>query len=910
MTMEITPEAVHQRTKELGIDLPSDFDTTEECAHLARLFSGPLATLLANYEEPRFEGVGGSGVVISAIYVPFHARRAIKVPRKQTYEAAAHDAPDIDPELHALSKVSHQNVTRLYESRKLDQPGMHCTVTEYVESAKPLDRYAEILCCSDACRRSDLVRATALRYLATIIHQIAGAMCYMHEDTCLLHFDLKADNVLVNAKGIPFVTDLGFARDTTKYRSGERVKIGFTWKYAHPELTDPHNGARISRTPAKSKNTIDAAQLSPKFDIFAFGRMVQETLNKLELVYGENIYSDYTYNYLHLVACLCLDGHNAANGHLDPRSTFVSDQAFGMPTAVFKEHYFSRFTEIRTALERLLGLRRLEDEVPELDEWAASTINVSDFGVTTFTSRVKALVEHPSVQRLRGEYQLGMLDAVFPTATHTRLQHALGVFHAARRYVSSLYYDPENPTFRVLFSADRCRALLAGALVHDLGHTSFGHELEEVDKEVFSHTKIGAVLLRSAAIRDRQNRTLRDILENKEPEGWEVSTDSVIHLLQGKCERPIDYVYHEIVDGQLDADKLDYLTRDTVECRVQYGQGIDHERFVRSLTTCTTVMDDKRPQIRIAIKKKGAASAEAFAFARYQLYQSLYWHHTVRSIKAMLLTAAAHISRHVYQDDHPIDMFGLSPLLAAYIKYVLRLKLGNDAEDKAPAARGGQRRKNRSLVDTKMQLDTSVLHEMNHPADRVMAFLWRLVDGKARLLIEDLAVRGLYKRLVELPIASLKEESWFSLRGRFEGRKRLELNDVVEKALLNMLRTEIQGQMTRRESLVVDNTLAHLEEIASKKYAFLVDVPMIGWSASGEDPLFVSDYKRRHFRAQAGALDGAESPILWAKLIGQMMKGIATFRIYAEPGVHRIATRVLSPQNIMGAVRDAVPELR
>jgi hypothetical protein len=167
-------------------------------------------------------------------------------------------------------------------------------------------------------------------------------------------------------------------------------------------------------------------------------------LKRLEDVYGKSVYSDYTFTYIHLVASLCLDGRNSSSLHTD---SFVSDQALEMPLTLFAAHKFSSARQVRVAFERLLGYRALRLEIPELDEWAAGTINVSDLGITTLTPRVKALIDHPLIYRLTDERQLGLLDTVFPTSTHTRFQHSLGVYHAVTRYIAALYYDPGKPYF-------------------------------------------------------------------------------------------------------------------------------------------------------------------------------------------------------------------------------------------------------------------------------------------------------------------------------------------------------------------------------------------------------------------------------------------------------------------------------
>lgn len=225
---------------------PENFDPVAESEHLAQLVIQELGEPLAEYEDPKASGAGGSGLVISAVYKPFGNRRSIKIPRKKTQAALnPEDDPFVDPELHALSKVSHQNITRLHNSYSLRNGG-YCTITEHVETPQALDEYAKALCCSEECRKSEYTLLSKTRELAHIIYQVADAFVYMHDSAGLLHFDIKADNILVGAKGHPYVTDLGFARDLTKYAAGTTVEVGFTYKYAHPSLTDPDfGGARF-----------------------------------------------------------------------------------------------------------------------------------------------------------------------------------------------------------------------------------------------------------------------------------------------------------------------------------------------------------------------------------------------------------------------------------------------------------------------------------------------------------------------------------------------------------------------------------------------------------------------------------------------------------------------------------------
>jgi HD superfamily phosphohydrolase len=612
-----------------------------------------------------------------------------------------------------------------------------------------------------------------------------------------------------------------------------------------------------------------------------------------------------------------LDGQNSANGHHSQAQSFVSDRALGMPTALFGAHKFISFAEIMVVLQRLTGLRRLEDELPEIDRWASATINVSDLGPTTLTPRVTSLLNHPALQRLAGELQLGKLDTVFPTATHTRLQHSFGVYHDAREYIAALYYDPENPTFRTIFSPDDGKKCLVSALVHDLGQTSFGHDLEEVDLDIFSHEKITEKILASDFYKDRSGRTLKQIIEGPDYDGWNLSLSEVVDLIRGKGTRPVDSLLHDIINGQLDADKLDYLLRDSVECRVKYGHGIDSERFLRSLTT-TARSEGRHALLRLAVEQKGAASAEAFAFARYQLYQSVYWHHTFRVVKAMLLDAATCTlgelkskqsgsagSSLLFNDFNDL-------ILQAFLAHVIGFQENGTFEEAATA--------NSEESDVKQDLWTEIQSRLAAPAfpteagkyskDETLVFFWKLATGKAKTLFEDLINRNYYKRVFEISLSDLTDDQQLWIRDNLKGEKRITFRERVEEALIKTLRSQIQSQMESRESLVTDDLLQHMESITAQRTAFTIDLPLRGWTAKGDSPFFVSDYKRRHFRSSIGEVEGGhQENRLWSTYLPSMMKGKAFFRVYCEPSLHRVLTRVIGAIDVSEALREEIPQL-
>jgi hypothetical protein len=190
------------------------------------------------------------------------------------------------------------------------------------------------------------------------------------------------------------------------------------------------------------------------------------------------------------------------------------------------------------------------------------------------------------------------------------------------------------------------RAVLVAALVHDIGQYPLAHDLEEAHRPVFSHTRRGAVIL------EDQQRSVRSVIED--PEGWNVPVQRVIDILGAKpraLEGQLrDRILHSLIDGPIDADKTDYLVRDSENLGLEYGRGLSFERLLRTLTIVSRE-DHGRTYAGLGIHEKGKIPAEAVAFARYALFGQVYWQHTYRSIKAKLQRMAWEILERASRDD-------------------------------------------------------------------------------------------------------------------------------------------------------------------------------------------------------------------------------------------------------------------
>jgi hypothetical protein len=220
------------------------------------------------------------------------------------------------------------------------------------------------------------------------------------------------------------------------------------------------------------------------------------------------------------------------------------------------------------------------------------------------------LLDTAVIQRLRYVRQLGLAHLVYPGATHSRFEHALGAYHLARRTLASL----RDGGALEGIADDEPAVVAAAALLHDVGHYPFSHALEEIG--VPHHEQISRPLVTEGEIAV----VLRDRIAADAPE-------RVFALICGTSASPLQ----GLISGSLDLDKMDYLKRDALMCGVPYGE-IDEDRLMHSMVV---VDDPATGRRRIGVLAKGLSALESLLFAKYQMYRNVYWHHAVRSATAM-----------------------------------------------------------------------------------------------------------------------------------------------------------------------------------------------------------------------------------------------------------------------------------
>lgn len=215
------------------------------------------------------------------------------------------------------------------------------------------------------------------------------------------------------------------------------------------------------------------------------------------------------------------------------------------------------------------------------------------------------LIDSREFQRLRRIHQLGGTYHVYHTAEHSRFGHSLGVYEVARLMIENIkgLQDVLDETERI--------GTLCAALLHDVGHGPFSHAFEVV-------TDIHHEEFTDRIILD-ESTEINAILRSHNPKLPQLVADIIAHRHSRK-------LLSQIISSQLDADRMDYLLRDSYFTGVSYGE-FDLHRILRTLR----VVDDM-----LVVKESGIHAIEDYIMARYQMYWQVYLHPTSRAYESIL----------------------------------------------------------------------------------------------------------------------------------------------------------------------------------------------------------------------------------------------------------------------------------
>ena len=363
------------------------------------------------------------------------------------------------------------------------------------------------------------------------------------------------------------------------------------------------------------------------------------------------------------------------------------------------------------------------------------------YGFVGLTETEVKLLDTPPLQRLRRIKQLANAHLVYPSAMHTRFEHSLGVMHIAGRMAEQLQ-----------FSDDDVRAVRYAGLLHDIGHGPFSHVFEaalhDICGKLINHEEITRLIILNES-------TIWDALRP--------AHNDVIDLFTENGER----IQNQVISGNLDADKIDYLRRDSYHTGVVYGN-FDLERI---LHTIHKKVDG--PRSYLTLFKKGVDALENFRLARFLMHAQIYHHHTRAAADKMFQRALEIAIR-----DNVISKEFLDPGTPDFLKNYL------------------------SLDDTRM------LH-----------MLLKNPDSNAHTLVSALENRQLFKRGYEIEVTHIPDPI---LRMKIAQMKK-EQYKVLEDVLAEDCRCEKDFIMADIHN--IENSLykSSNESILSDKTPFLIE---------------------------------------------------------------------------------------
>lgn len=866
--MKKSSNAFEEKLREI-YDKEHENDFKDELPLVKKIVGAVEKDLGGYFEIIEPVGRGGAGIVVKIRDRSLNYFRALKIPRPRNPEII--DSTRV--EIEHLKNLRHKNIIDLYYVGEVVLPKTDekypYFVMDYLEGALDLKKHILNILRPKGVNASTLSSVT--KWVAEAFYSISKALAFLHSNK-IIHFDVKPSNILIGQNNKPLLSDLGFAK--IKSNEDKKVKVGFSLPYAHPDLL-------IEYEEKSSENRVRKAMAPKKFrcafDIYAFGKSLLEVLWYLQNNYGELVVYNYDFVYLHLAACRMLDGRNETEEETDRKQQQLKEDGIirpiykeewiGIKAKSFDEIKYIGFDEIQQDLEKLLHGKHFLQNVPELNAFFPKRIQSSEGTPAPFSNRVKAIIEHPVFNRLGMVPQLGILSSTYPTATHTRLEHSIGTFRNCCMYVQSLYNDHYNPLFRQLIKEDDIKCILVASLLHDIGQYPLAHEIEEIN-DAFAHEKISVEFLQNKT-QNHAGMTLKEIVENGEW-GWGIKIKRIEEIIEKEDKQhPLwkksfkTLLLRSIIDGPIDADKMDYLIRDSRNCFLHYGQLVDFDRLIRNLTLVVSMDEEGRLTMDIGVYEKGQSAAESITFARYLLYQTLYWHRTARSVRSML-------------------------------KYVMKRHMKKK--------RGGARRT--FFDELKYMIGVNGTPNKIHLYD-VLKLMKDWTVGEGQEIIGMIMERRYYKRIVTIhddePEVQ-KGPKTFIQKFR-EANKKSGFDEHVRKEIIEAFSKYAQSRAGDDSYFRLTNT-DEVMKLLSRPYCILTDCPDPSYGSSGMLNIIPEPqrlYKNYFSRVKVGKTASR----VWDEVFFKMMNISAKGRVFCHPSIRNPLMATIGLEGLKTAVKRA-----
>lgn len=810
-------------------------------------------------------GLGGSGITVLLVTTDGKERAVAKLARPAPGVADQLNR-NLRKEMTSMRGLRHQNVIRVLAHSDGVETGHPYYIMEFLEDVDDADEYLKARLAEEP-RSAD-------EHLVSIVRQSLLALQYVHSQG-IVHLDIKPPNLFIDRNGLLVMADFGFAKHLESEDGDITSNVGGTKRYMHPDyfrlMTSVEEDTRALR------ESLERDKLQYAWDIFSLGAAFLELLEIADSADPDG-YSSYTRRYLRLLASRMLDGRA---DHARIMGVPVANSVLGLSTSALDQIRVASATQALEDLKKLTRERDLGMLAPEANRYHEQIVQAATHSSVAFSNRVQALVETEAVRRLVHLPQLGLVHLVYPTATHSRFEHTIGAYAMVCKYVRGLYNDSINPIFRQLLSVEDLSVALAASIVHDIGHYPLAHDLEEVDREIFGHDVRASDLLADGS---EVGRVLAD-------GEWSVPLERLRRIVgPSRDGLPImDQMIRALIDGPLDADKIDYLIRDSENLRLPYGKGIDYERLVMHLTvTIEEVLN--RPEVSLSIHENGKIAAESIAFARYALYGAVYWHRTHRAAKAML----QHLAYTALDARKKADVVRKTGYKKEFRSALYAFLDGSGDQAVLPGLGAGDDLVPSTVVDPQA---AAIIDWLDHQGS----------FGAAHLA-SSLKRRDLFKRVLVVSRGFNSALEWDRVDRLYGGEgdrweERFAANQILQNAVLERV-----GAFAGRGETVSTVTTSVADEFISEaqnRQLVLIDHPPS--KPGSTTPLKV-------LREREGRLPGEddfsvsilEPSTMWGRLREEAPSGIAKLRVFASPKYRSLLRVAMSREDFERLVRDAI----
>lgn len=297
------------------------------------------------------------------------------------------------------------------------------------------------------------------------------------------------------------------------------------------------------------------------------------------------------------------------------------------------------------------------------------------YGFIILDEQECSIIDHPIFQRLRRIRQLSLTDMVYPGATHTRFEHSIGVLQMASDMFDCIIANNRQVLQETYFLNDSGieiarKTIRLAALLHDIGHAPFSHSGEDLmpllpkshrrytegANKKYDHEEYSIAIIK---------KYFKPLIEDHPlNRNYKIKVEDVTALLGDSSAiydmDSLSFLWKDIISGQIDADRADYLLRDSLHLGVNYGL-YDRNRLINCLTLGRSESND----LVLAIEGKSWYIAESLVLARYQMFSQVYFHkvrriydyHIQAATKEILTNKNKNKNKECYPTPNELDKY-------------------------------------------------------------------------------------------------------------------------------------------------------------------------------------------------------------------------------------------------------------